>query len=234
MKSLLTVEVPHMTSINLSPVQNLGFLLAIVFKIDKQILSVQRHPSSCFVCVSAAFWRFGYTPCVDWNFFKSQASPASFNMASVEEDFPRGGKTKKPTDSKVTAERSKVDNLFQVKKKKKQTLLSTHVVQISSSTIPSPTRKVNLCWTFFFSLQQSDEQTTTKKKKGGAKKVKKQKTEEQEGGLTLNAAAKSVEILHIKVRDIPISCKRLTLGQISTSDCFVSQAKLCNMFLPRM
>lgn len=40
MKSLLTVEVPHMTSINLSPVQNLGFLLAIVFKIDKQILSV--------------------------------------------------------------------------------------------------------------------------------------------------------------------------------------------------
>uniref|UniRef100_A0A3B5LZ77 Protein RRP5 homolog n=1 Tax=Xiphophorus couchianus TaxID=32473 RepID=A0A3B5LZ77_9TELE len=39
-------------------------------------------------------------------------------MASVEEDFPRGGKTKKPTDSKVTAERSKVDNLFQVKKKK--------------------------------------------------------------------------------------------------------------------
>ncbi|XP_043970110.1 protein RRP5 homolog isoform X1 [Gambusia affinis] len=34
-------------------------------------------------------------------------------MASVEEDFPRGGKTKKPTGSKVTVERSKVDNLFQ-------------------------------------------------------------------------------------------------------------------------
>ncbi|XP_054896895.1 protein RRP5 homolog [Poeciliopsis prolifica] len=78
-------------------------------------------------------------------------------MASVEEDFPRGGKTK-PTDSKVTAEPRKVDNLF----------------------------------------QQSDEQTTTKKKKGGAKKVKEQKTEEQEGDLTLNAAAKNVEILHIK------------------------------------
>uniref|UniRef100_A0A3B3XKF5 Protein RRP5 homolog n=1 Tax=Poecilia mexicana TaxID=48701 RepID=A0A3B3XKF5_9TELE len=40
-------------------------------------------------------------------------------MASVEEDFPRGGKTKKSTDSKVTVERTKVDNLFQVKKKKK-------------------------------------------------------------------------------------------------------------------
>ncbi|XP_014822913.1 PREDICTED: protein RRP5 homolog [Poecilia mexicana] len=79
-------------------------------------------------------------------------------MASVEEDFPRGGKTKKSTDSKVTVERTKVDNLF----------------------------------------QQSDEQTTTKKKKGGNTKVKKQKTEEQEGGLTLNAAANIVEILHIK------------------------------------
>uniref|UniRef100_A0A3B3VN23 Protein RRP5 homolog n=1 Tax=Poecilia latipinna TaxID=48699 RepID=A0A3B3VN23_9TELE len=43
-------------------------------------------------------------------------------MASVEEDFPRGGKTKKSTDSKVTVERTKVDNLFQVKKKKKTSL----------------------------------------------------------------------------------------------------------------
>ncbi|KAM4751117.1 protein RRP5 homolog [Anableps anableps] len=82
-------------------------------------------------------------------------------MASVEEDFPRGGRTKKTTDSKVVVERSKVDNLF-----------------------------------------QSDEQTATKKRKGGAKdvskKLKKQKTDEKEGGLTLNTAAKSVEILHIK------------------------------------
>lgn len=50
-------------------------------------------------------------------------------------------------------------------------------------------------------LFQSDEQTATKKRKGGkddGKKLKKQKIEEIEGGLTLNAAAKSVEILHIK------------------------------------
>uniref|UniRef100_A0A3Q2R2R5 Protein RRP5 homolog n=1 Tax=Fundulus heteroclitus TaxID=8078 RepID=A0A3Q2R2R5_FUNHE len=36
-------------------------------------------------------------------------------MASVEEDFPRGGEVKKTAESKATVERIKVDNLFQVK-----------------------------------------------------------------------------------------------------------------------
>ena len=35
-------------------------------------------------------------------------------MASVEEDFPRGGTTKNPTESKIEVERTQVDNLFQV------------------------------------------------------------------------------------------------------------------------
>uniref|UniRef100_A0A3Q2DAZ4 Protein RRP5 homolog n=1 Tax=Cyprinodon variegatus TaxID=28743 RepID=A0A3Q2DAZ4_CYPVA len=35
-------------------------------------------------------------------------------MASLEEDFPRGGTTKKTTESKVPVERNKVDNLFKV------------------------------------------------------------------------------------------------------------------------
>lgn len=53
-------------------------------------------------------------------------------------------------------------------------------------------------------LFQSVEATETKKRKGGSKddgkKLKKQKTgKEKEDGLTLNAAAKCVEILHIKV-----------------------------------
>ncbi|KAM4594543.1 protein RRP5 homolog [Fundulus diaphanus] len=80
-------------------------------------------------------------------------------MASVEEDFPRGGEAKKTAESKATVERIKVDNLF-----------------------------------------QSDEQTTTKKRKGAKddKKLKKQKAEQKEGGLTLNAAARTVEILHLK------------------------------------
>lgn len=34
-------------------------------------------------------------------------------MASVEEDFPRGGTAKKPTESKVVVQRTEVDNLFQ-------------------------------------------------------------------------------------------------------------------------
>lgn len=49
-------------------------------------------------------------------------------------------------------------------------------------------------------LLQSNEQAETKKRKGAVKddgkKLKKQKKED---GLTLNAAAKCVEILHIKV-----------------------------------
>lgn len=35
-------------------------------------------------------------------------------MLSMEEDFPRGGTTKKPTESKVVVHRTEVDNLFQV------------------------------------------------------------------------------------------------------------------------
>ncbi|XP_031720539.1 protein RRP5 homolog isoform X1 [Anarrhichthys ocellatus] len=84
-------------------------------------------------------------------------------MASVEEDFPRGGgggAAKKPTESKIEVQRTEVDNLF-----------------------------------------QSKEQTETKKRKGAGqdagKKLKKPKTGKGDG-LTLNAAAKCVEILHIK------------------------------------
>lgn len=43
-----------------------------------------------------------------------QTSETTSNMASVEEDFPRGGTTKKSTESKIVAERTEVDNLFQV------------------------------------------------------------------------------------------------------------------------
>lgn len=35
-------------------------------------------------------------------------------MASVEEDFPRGGTVAKPTSSKIVVQRTDVDNLFQV------------------------------------------------------------------------------------------------------------------------
>ncbi|XP_054459743.1 protein RRP5 homolog [Anoplopoma fimbria] len=80
-------------------------------------------------------------------------------MASMEEDFPRGGSAKKPTESKIVVQRTEVDNLF-----------------------------------------QSNEQAETKKRKGAGKdagkKLKKPKTGKD--GLTLNAAAKCVEILHIK------------------------------------
>ncbi|XP_041840076.1 protein RRP5 homolog [Melanotaenia boesemani] len=83
-------------------------------------------------------------------------------MASVDEDFPRGGTTKKTTESKIVVDRTEVDNLF-----------------------------------------QSNEQTETKKRKGGtkddSKKPKTQKTDDKKrGGLTLNEAAKCVEILHVK------------------------------------
>lgn len=36
-------------------------------------------------------------------------------MASLEEDFPRGGSVTKPTSSKKEVQRRDVDNLFQVK-----------------------------------------------------------------------------------------------------------------------
>ncbi|XP_029285082.1 protein RRP5 homolog isoform X2 [Cottoperca gobio] len=80
-------------------------------------------------------------------------------MASVEEDFPRGGTAKKPIESKIAVQRTEVDNLF-----------------------------------------QSKEHEETKKRKGAVKddgkKLKKPKTGKD--SLTLNAAAKCVEILHIK------------------------------------
>ncbi|XP_076584082.1 protein RRP5 homolog isoform X2 [Chaetodon auriga] len=84
------------------------------------------------------------------------------NMAAVEEDFPRGGSSKKPTGSKIVVQRTEVDNLF-----------------------------------------QSNEQVEAKKRKAAVKddgkKLKKPKTgREKEGDLTLNAAAKCVEILHMK------------------------------------
>ncbi|XP_061578811.1 protein RRP5 homolog isoform X2 [Cololabis saira] len=83
-------------------------------------------------------------------------------MASIEEDFPRGGAARKPTESKIVVEKTQVDNLF-----------------------------------------QSNEQTEPKKRKeftkDDSKKLKKQKTDgDKRGELTLNAAAKCVEILHIK------------------------------------
>ncbi|CAN9509947.1 unnamed protein product [Ophioblennius macclurei] len=84
-------------------------------------------------------------------------------MASMEEDFPRGGTVKKPTESKIAVQRPEVDNLF----------------------------------------QQSNEDSEVRKRKGASKdegkKLKKQKTDEKTtGGLTLNAAVKTVEILHAK------------------------------------
>ncbi|KAG7486709.1 RRP5-like isoform X1 [Solea senegalensis] len=82
-------------------------------------------------------------------------------MASLEEDFPRGGSAKKPTKSTIVVQRPEVDNLF-----------------------------------------QSNEQAETKKRratiKDDVKKVKKQKTGKEKDGLTLNTAAKCVEILHAK------------------------------------
>ncbi|XP_069561077.1 protein RRP5 homolog isoform X2 [Brachyistius frenatus] len=95
-------------------------------------------------------------------FYFPQTPETTSSMASVEEDFPRGGTSRKPTESKIVVQRTEVDNLF-----------------------------------------QSNEQTETKKRKGASKedgtKLKKQKTvDKKEDGLTLNAAAKCVEILHIK------------------------------------
>lgn len=58
-------------------------------------------------------------------------------------------------------------------------------------------------------MQSSNEQAETKKRKAGAKddskKLKKQKAEEKKVGLTLNAPVKCVEILHVKVINLPIT-----------------------------
>ncbi|XP_031144955.1 protein RRP5 homolog isoform X2 [Sander lucioperca] len=95
-----------------------------------------------------------------WRVAEQHTSETTSNMASVEEDFPRGGTAKKPTESKIVVQRTEVDNLF-----------------------------------------QSNEKAETKKRKGAVKddgkKLKKPKTGKGDG-LTLNAAAKCVEILHMK------------------------------------
>lgn len=60
-------------------------------------------------------------------------------MASVEEDFPRGGTTKKPTESKIVVQRTEVDNLFQVDF---HSCLSNHTT-VKRLTI---VRTVYKCW----------------------------------------------------------------------------------------
>ncbi|XP_074542247.1 protein RRP5 homolog isoform X2 [Halichoeres trimaculatus] len=42
-------------------------------------------------------------------------------MASMEEDFPRGGTAKKPTESKIAVQRAEVDNLFQQSSEQRET-----------------------------------------------------------------------------------------------------------------
>ncbi|XP_042340555.1 protein RRP5 homolog isoform X2 [Plectropomus leopardus] len=121
-------------------------------------------------------------------------------MASMEEDFPRGGTAKKPTESKIVVQRTEVDNLF-----------------------------------------QSHEQTETKKRKGAAKddgkKLKKPKTGKD--SLTLNAAAKCVEILHIKnVKEgmLMLGCvKEVTEFEVTVSlPCgtqgFLSVKNICDAY----
>lgn len=48
--------------------------------------------------------------------FDSDTLKTTLEMASMEEDFPRGGTAKKPTEteSKIVVQRTEVDNLFQV------------------------------------------------------------------------------------------------------------------------
>lgn len=120
-------------------------------------------------------------------------------MASIEEDFPRGGTAKKPSESKIVVNRTEVDNLFQV-----QLITFFFVyklIRFRYSFHPSShwfhTQKMSF-------LLQTNEQTETKKRKGPTKddniKVKKKKTGKEEGnGLVLNSAVKCVEILHYKV-----------------------------------
>lgn len=75
--------------------------------------------------------------------------------------------------------------------------LSIHIWEFISKNFTSNTAAVNII------LLQSNEETGTKKRKGlvkdGVKKTKKQKMENGNEPLTLNAEAKCVEILHIKV-----------------------------------
>ncbi|XP_028314722.1 protein RRP5 homolog isoform X1 [Gouania willdenowi] len=92
---------------------------------------------------------------------KKKKNTNQSKMASVEEDFPRGGTKKKTTESKIVVQRPDVDNLFQT----------------------------------------TNEEATNKRKATNKehKKFKKQKTDgKKEEELTLNTAAKCVEILHIK------------------------------------
>ncbi|CAJ1052669.1 protein RRP5 homolog isoform X2 [Xyrichtys novacula] len=124
-------------------------------------------------------------------------------MATVEEDFPRGGTAKKSSESKIVVQRAEVDNLF-----------------------------------------QSTEKAETKKRKGAVKddgkKLKKKKTDQtKDDGLTLNAAAKCVEILHIKnVKEgmLMLGCvKEVTDFEVSVSlPCglqgFLSINSICDSY----
>lgn len=124
-------------------------------------------------------------------------------MATMEEDFPRGGTAKKNTESQSVAKQADVDNLF-----------------------------------------QSNEQTETKKRKGAVKddgkKTKKAKTDKgKEDALKLNAAAKLVEILHVKnVKDsmLFLGCvKEVTDFEVTVSlPCglqgFLSIKNICDAY----
>lgn len=126
-------------------------------------------------------------------------------MASMEEDFPRGGSVTKPTSSKKEVQRTDVDNLFQVKPIYFLVLLylSKFLFFFKGFLFPytcSSTDPIDLvCLS-----SQSNEEAETKKRKGAlkddSKKIKKIKTGKgKEENLTLNKSVKCVEILHIKV-----------------------------------
>lgn len=53
-------------------------------------------------------------------------------MASMEEDFPRGGTAKKPTEteSKIVVQRTEVDNLFQVEFSSPSFCIHTNVIHV--------------------------------------------------------------------------------------------------------
>lgn len=132
-------------------------------------------------------------------------------MASVEEDFPRGGSVTKPTSSKKEVQRIDVDNLFQVIYflffliLSKFLLLLNKVFHLQCSST-GPIELVCLS-------SQSNEEVETKKRKGAlkddGKKIKKIKTSKgKEENLTLNASAKCVEILHIKVMHLYLHMNR--------------------------
>lgn len=127
-------------------------------------------------------------------------------MASEEEDFLRGGTSRKHSESKIVFEQ--VDNLFQV-----EACVQHYVIRIVSHASFSLIKSFYFFYYFFY-LFQSNELTEIKKRKGGkvdGKQVKKQRSEENNEGLTLNTAAKSVEILHLKVKKTTYACTQTSL-----------------------